>query len=405
MALKQGRSARSTKQLKSDELDFQFMRTLSAMSEGGATVGECLIVRDKTTNDVSFAKAWLNLGRQLEARAEEALKAGHTATAFERFKRATNYYRSGLTNFSPLECPNEHRESWERGTKTFEKFGAMLNAPMERIDVDFEGLILPCYWLKPDKTQTKKPSLIALTGGEGTAMEMYFWIGAAGVRRGYNVFLCEIPGNVGTMYRNNLKATLRYDTEKPIAALLDTITKLPGVDPCRIGITGYSYGGYFASRAACFDKRIAALAPDTPLHNAYELWTAVLPAWFMNANVGPKVLNKLATTVLHRANKNTVDLVLWLTQSKHMTAFIDFTRSCNITAIEHQITCPVLALSGEGEGKIFNSQAEAFYNRIGSKNKQLYQFEQKDGGGAHCQVDSYNLLQEVTYDWLDSVLK
>jgi hypothetical protein len=54
---------------------------------------------------------------------------------------------------------------------------------------------------------------------------------AAGVRRGYNVFLCEIPGNVGAVYRNNLDATLSPDTEKPIGTILDHITKLPGVVP------------------------------------------------------------------------------------------------------------------------------------------------------------------------------
>jgi len=404
MALHQGRSARTINLFKNGELDFQFMRSLSTMSEGGATVGECLIVRDKATDAISFAQAWLDLGQQLEARANLALKAGHPQTAFERFKRATNYYRSGLSSFSPIESPDDHRKSWEYGSRTFEQFGAMFDAPMQRIDVPFEGGVLPCYWLKPDLSQAKRPSLMAFTGGEGTAMEMYFWIGAAGVRRGYNVFLCEIPGNIGTMYRNHLQFTLRHDTEKPIGAILDTISDFPGVDPTRIGATGYSYGGYFASRAACFDRRIAALAPDTPLHDAYELWSAVLPAWFMKASFGPKILNRLATTVLHHANKNSVDIMLWLTQSRQLTAAIDFTRACNLVAIENQIKCPVLALSGDGEGKIFNSQAEAFFRGVGSASKQQYRFTRADGGGGHCQVDNYNLLQEVTYDWLDEVL-
>ena len=161
---------------------------------------------------------------------------------------------------------------------------------------------------------------------------------------------------------------------------------------------------YFAARAAYFDQCIAALAPDTPLHDAYELWTAVLPAWFMNAKIGPKILNKLATTVLHHANKKSVVLMLWLTQSRQLTPSSDFTGACNIVAIEHQIKCPVLALSGDGEGNIFNSQAEAFYNGVGSTNKRQYRFTQAEGGGAHCQVDNYDLLHEVTYDWLDEVL-
>lgn len=402
MAFKQGRSTRSLGAIKNKELDFQFMRTLTPMSEGGATLGECLIVRDKATDSKSFAEGWFELGMDLEKRADAHNKAGHVASAKECYTRAANYYRAAVNNYSPLAEPKQRHESWQRATHTFERMGAMLQVPMERIDVPFEGGVLPCYWLKPHTTTHGKsaPALMAVTGGEGTAIEEYFMIGAAGARRGYNVFLCEIPGNTGAMYRNNSRMTLRYDTEKPIGAILDVVTTLKGVDASKIGLTGYSYGGYFAARAACFDTRIAALIPDTPLRDAYGLWTAVLPAWFLNTNIGPKFIG----AIMSRIGRNTVHLVEWLTQTDGIQGFIDFTKQCNITEIEGQITCPVLALSGEGEGTLFNSQADAFYRSVASKVKAQHLFTQKEGGGAHCQVDNYNLLQEVTYNWLDEVL-
>jgi len=403
MALKQGRTARALKLLRNGELDFQLMRALSAATEGGATVGECLLVRDQAGSPEAFARAWFALAARTEQRANAALEAGHQQTGLERLKRATNYYKSALTNFSPIAHAEEHRESWASGTRTFERFGSLLATPMARIDVPFEGGVLPCYWLRPDSTAKPAPSLMAFTGGEGSAMEMYFWIGAAGARRGYNVFLCEIPGNVGAMYRNDLRATLRPDTEKPIGAIIDHIAQLPGIDPKRIAATGYSYGGYFAARAACFDSRIAALIPDTPLRNGFELWYAVMPRWFMNSRLGPELLNWVATTLLRRANRNSVDLVLWLKQAENMLPMIEFTRQCNLTGLESQIKCPVLALDGDGEGEIFNRQAKEFFDAVGSQRKQMVSFLSADGGGAHCQVDNYSLLQEVTYDWLDEV--
>ena len=114
-------------------------------------------------------------------------------------------------------------------------------------------------------------------------------------------------------------------------------------------------------------------------------------------------LDKLATTVLRSANRNSVDLVLWLKQATSMLPMIEFTRQCDLSGLEAQIVCPVLALDGDGEGEIFNRQAREFYDAVGSSRKQLVSFRSADGGGAHCQVDNYNLLQEVTYDWLDEV--
>lgn len=400
MALKQGRSARSLGVIKAKELDFQFLRTLTPMSEGGAAIGESLIVRDKAKSAKEFADGWFDLASQLEKRADAYIEASHDESAKECLTRAANYFRAALNNYSPVAEAAQHRRSWQKGTEVFERMGNMLVNPMQRVEVPFEDNTLHCYWLKPQRTLTKNmPALIVLTGGEGTAIEQYFMIGAAGIRRGYNVFLCEIPGNIGAMYRNDLRTTLRHDTEKPVSAILDVITKLPNVDARRIGLTGYSYGGYFAARAACFDQRIAALIPDTPLHDAYGLWTAVLPEWFLDTSIGPKFIG----SVMRRANRNTVDLVAWLTQSNGIQAFIDFTRQCTIRDIEHQITCPVLALSGEGEGKLFNKQAKEFYDAVSSKTKREHKFMQRDGGGAHCQVDNYNLLQEVTYNWLDEV--
>lgn len=399
MAFKQGRSGRSLNATKNKELDFQFMRTLTPMSEGGATVGECLIVRDKATDAASFGAGWFELATDLARRADEYGRAGHTQSALECLKRAANYYRAAVNNYSPIANATQHKQSWQKATETFEHMGRMLADPMERLDVPFESELLPCYWLKPAHSNKSAPSLVVVTGGEGTAIEQYFMIGAAGARRGYNVFLCEIPGNIGAMYRNDLRTTLRYDTEKPISAIFDVVTGLDGVDPKKVALTGYSYGGYFAARAACFEKRIAALIPDTPLHDAYGLWTAVLPEWFLNTKVGPKFIG----SVMRRANRNTVDLVAWLTQANGVAAFIDFTRKCNIVDIEHNITCPILALSGEGEGKLFNAQADSFYHRVNSRVKHKHLFAQKDGGGAHCQVDNYNLLQEVTYNWLDKI--
>lgn len=407
MALKEGRSSRKLGLLKKDEIDFQFMRSLSAMSDGGAAVGECLVVRDATKDSASSARAWFRLAQQLEEQAASALKNGHTDTAKRRYLRAMNYYRSAVNMFSPVDEPDEHRASWKKSTEMLERVGSMFDKPLERVEVPFEGGILPCYLLRANDGKPNRPTLIGVTGGEGSPPEMYFWIGGAGLRRGYNVLLCDIPGNVGALYRNNLKKnfTLRADAEKPISAIIDKLITLPEVDPKKIALIGFSYGGYFVNRAAVHDKRIAALIPDTPVRNAFAIWQAILPKWFLGNNTAMKFLDFAAGKMLRRANKATFDIVLWLTGSNKISAFVEFTRQSNIIGHEQEITCPVLGLFGEAEGPILERQAKEFMSNIGSTNKKLHAFAIADGGGAHCQVDNYNTLQETVYDWLDDVLK
>ena len=51
---------------------------------------------------------------------------------------------------------------------------------------------------------------------------------------------------------------IRGDYEVPVKAVIDFVDKRPDLDPKRVGMWGVSLGGYYAPRAAAFDKRIRA---------------------------------------------------------------------------------------------------------------------------------------------------
>jgi 2,6-dihydroxypseudooxynicotine hydrolase len=51
---------------------------------------------------------------------------------------------------------------------------------------------------------------------------------------------------------------IRGDYEVPVKAVLDFVETRGDLDPSRIGMWGVSLGGYYAPRAAAFDKRIKA---------------------------------------------------------------------------------------------------------------------------------------------------
>src|SRR5258708_23529378 len=58
----------------------------------------------------------------------------------------------------------------------------------------------------------------------------------------------------------------RYDYEVPGAAAFDYLTRRSEVDAKRVAIMGYSFGGYYSSRIAAFEKRYAACIALSALH-------------------------------------------------------------------------------------------------------------------------------------------
>jgi len=64
----------------------------------------------------------------------------------------------------------------------------------------------------------------------------------------------------------------RYDYEVPGGAAFDYLAKRPDVDAKHIAIMGYSFGGYYSSRIAAFEKRYAACIALSALHWDLAAW-------------------------------------------------------------------------------------------------------------------------------------
>src|SRR6185437_17117622 len=58
----------------------------------------------------------------------------------------------------------------------------------------------------------------------------------------------------------------RFEYEVPGGAALDYLLTRPEVDGKRVAIMGYSFGGYYSSRIAAFEKRYAAGIALSALH-------------------------------------------------------------------------------------------------------------------------------------------
>ena len=79
--------------------------------------------------------------------------------------------------------------------------------------------------------------------------------------------------------------------------------------------------------------------------------------------------------------------------------------SFTLEGMEAQITCPTLALAGEGDGAEFLGQAQEFFDLIASKTKRFRVFTAAEGAGAHCQADNPLLMNQELMAWLAEVFR
>jgi pimeloyl-ACP methyl ester carboxylesterase len=387
-------------------LDFQFVRTMGCTTNGGAEIGECYETASRIEDEKedSYTEAWRVTAERVEAIARKSLAGGHLVSAREAFLRASSYWREA--GFYQSTTDPKCRAGWERQRECFTQAGKLMDLPFEIVSIPYEnGTSLPGYFLKAGASDEPRPTVMSLGGGDSLAEELYFWGGgAAALRRGYNALLFEIPGQRGAMYSNpDVELFYRPDTEVPLRYVCDWVLDRADVDPNRLALVGWSMGGYFAPRAAAFEKRIKACIASTTMTNWQSMVRAILglPAdQPCPGNLESKIdLSTVQSRFIaqgdiryrHGASGGTI------------AEFVDGLSRYNLSGLENKITCPYFNLGGQGEGQLA-VVGQQFYDKLTCPKAQ-HIITTKEGGETHCQVNNESLGHQIMFDWLDDVFK
>jgi len=271
----------------SEDMDFMLLMTLANSGAGGAEIGECLSTASRIRErDVeSWVTEWTKAGQRLEARAQAAELAHHLVSARGAYLRAHSYYQASVWFIRSHD--KRLAENWRSGSSCFQKSAALFDPPIARIEVPFKPFPLHGYFMPAVSGTAKAPTLIFTTGGEGWAESGYFWVGAAGRCRGYNVVAVDLPIHLGGRldYSEFPFTDHTQAVDAPLNAVIDYTVQRPDVDCDRVALIGFSAGGHFAGRAAMTDSdnRIKALIADSPISDPYRLCKEEFPALLQKA--------------------------------------------------------------------------------------------------------------------------
>ncbi len=200
-------------------------------------------------------EGWLaelgRLGDEYETLAHEAEARGHSISVGEHYWQAAICWH--FAQFLWFDRPAEKLHALKRKVELYLRGAPLFDPPAERVEVEFEGTRIPGYLRLPPRLDGRAPLAILLGGLDSTKEESYHFENAC-LRRGLATFSFDGPGQGEYLTQRPLAP----DFERYSAAVIDHLAKRPEIDSERIGAVGRSLGGYFAARAAAYNKRLRA---------------------------------------------------------------------------------------------------------------------------------------------------
>lgn len=385
---------------------YNFVRTLMVAPTGGAEVSECLnaAAAIKDNDEAGWAREWASLAENAAAEAGRAMASGLAPAARGAYLRASNYYRAAMFSLPPQD---PHLDPYLRlSRETFHQAASLFSPPIEPVAIPFEGVKLPGYFISAGGA--KRPTLLAINGGDSTNEEMLHFIGFAAQARGWNCLAFEGPGQWSALQLNP-GLTLRPDYEAPVKAVVDFLLQREDVDPERIALIGYSLSSQLAARAAAFEKRIVAcICVGGIVVDVSEAWEAVMPEALRHALPGVfdtlfTQLEKVSPQLRGFANHSR-----WEFGVSKPHELLEAWRPFNIGGLASRIACPVLVLIGEGEYEQTDAKTILSTLRFISElpcPPAVHEFGYAQGWAAsHCSIGDAAPAQAVVLDWLDRVV-
>ena len=193
------------------------------------------------------AAAEVHQGLAVEARAE-----GRLLSAGEAFLRASVTYH--FAKFVWVVDPERNRRATEAAVHAMYEGLAIVDPGAERIEAELDGGRVVGNLRRP-ATSAAPPLVILLPGLDSTKEEFHRWESVF-LHRGMATLSLDGPGQGETGFAMGI----RPDYEVAVAAVLDAVAGLEGLDLERVGAAGVSLGGYYAVRSAAFEPRLKAVA-------------------------------------------------------------------------------------------------------------------------------------------------
>ena len=352
---------------------------------GAVALGEidevCERLKSRQQEPDAWPEEWCRMASRLEKVADKAAAEGHQHTAGNYYLRAGMYYFTGERFIYPGPA------KLEVGRKSLQcqRAGLERRYPnMEFVEVPFENTTLPAIFMKAPGVSGRAPSVVVFNGMDNCKEMSILFNGLEFAARGWHTLAIDGPGQGESLRLRGMYA--RHDYEVAGTAAYDYVSKRPDVDPEKMVVMGYSFGGYYAGRVAAFEKRYAAGVAFGALHWDLAAWQSEIKR---RLEVDPK--NTAQSAFHFRWIMGHID---------DADAAIEKAKKFSMAGVAEQITCPFLIVHGDADKVVPVASAYKLHEAVGSKRKTLRILTAEDGGTYHAQADNRQVGVDYIADWI-----
>ena len=330
------------------------------------------------TQQRAWFESWMKLAERVERLGRADEEAKHPLSAGRKYLRAGIYYL--LAERMPSHKDPRRLDAYKRGIEIFRRGLVLRKEPIEYVEVPYGEHKLPAIFSKaPGSAQA--PCMVHFDGLDVTKEIIYAAIADEFRRRGVSLLIVDHPG-AGAALRL-LGLTSGPDTEKPAGAAVDYLQTRADVDARRLGIIALSLGGYYAPRAAAFEKRFKCAV-----------------AWGAIYDYGQCVADRIGGRG-EPSVPGYAEHVNWVFGGKTIEDTMKIVRQMTLEGVAEKITCPLLILHGENDRQVPLWHAERTYEKaVNSPGRELKICRLADGGAEHCGADNSTLVVDYMTDWV-----
>lgn len=220
-----------------------------------------------------WTSAWCARAKVHEDLGLEALHTQFFLSASEHLSRAAVYYH--FAKFLSVHRLDEMRAAHLKAIACKQLALSHMRPPAIRVEIPYQGKTLAGFLRWPSGTNASHindpPPVLIMVPGLDSAKEELEAYETPFLARGMATLLVDGPGQGEAEY----DFPIRGDYEVAVTAIVDWIHTRNDLDTTRIGLWGVSLGGYYAPRAAAFEKRLAACIGLAGPYDFFDVWETI----------------------------------------------------------------------------------------------------------------------------------
>lgn len=410
-----------------DTLQFEALAGLASAAWGGADMLEALVVARRVEDRISlpntsvaaaveaWQQEWQEAGDAAAQAATSFREAGAKHAAAAAYGRAATYLLLS-ERFSDHGSPDALL-TYNRSVAAFQASLALASSPCVAVRIPYTGpnvstgAFLHGYWCPSGPGSTPSPTIVMMTGYDGTAEMLVGQFARRADAQGMSLLAFEGPGQGSVARFQGLR--FRPDWEAVVSQTVSwAAATLPAFDQGRLALWGRSFGGYLAPKAFSAGANLKALVADGGMVDLYQTFVCGLPAnlqelWYtdpakfdMYMQVGAKTSLQLSFLrgfgALGFGSQTFAELYAAVEPY-----YLDAGAFSGIGTRPVLVNDPTLDTVAGNQSSLFFGQLQRPLDR----DTALLSFPAARGAALHCSVGSTSVASEAELAWLAGVLE